>query len=292
MGRRHRVHWPGAAHHIVARTADDAFARRHRSFIAETLIEGAVTSGCRVLAISVMPNHFHLLLFQGQVHLGTVMQPIMRRIAMRIQRSRRRLGHVFERRYRNRVCADVDHLRNSILYIHRNALKAGLCQTSADYDWHSHNDYLSAQGDERLAISEGLRIVCGSAASGPAELRDLYLQHFNAYCGIEDEDRFEWVRSNKRVPSHLFASSSSLIDHDIRLTDLAAAAELLIGQILPGVDMKLLRSNFKGREIASARTRLITSLRQRGYRTCDVARYLNVCDSTVSRVNCRVRYGR
>src|SRR5690606_28499612 len=91
-----------------------------------------------LFAYVIMPNHLHLVLRQGEEPLWRFMQPYLRRIAIQVQRTHEREGRVFERRYRDRYCADADHLRTAILYTHLNPIRAGLCSDPREYPWSSH----------------------------------------------------------------------------------------------------------------------------------------------------------
>src|SRR5207253_9949941 len=134
---------PGSAFHIVSRTQGHArwFTDDIKDDIADLLLTGSISAGGRPAAFAVMDNHFHLLLFQGSASLGWTMQPILRRIALLDQRRHGVEGHVFERRFRSKLCQDRDHLPTAIIYIHRNPVNAGLCRQATDYRWSSANCY-------------------------------------------------------------------------------------------------------------------------------------------------------
>ena len=85
-----------------------------------------------------MTNHLHLVVIQGIRPLGTFMQPLLTSIARAVQSAHGVEGHVFERRYRHTACMDIAHLRNAIAYTHANPVRAGLCEHPADYRWSSH----------------------------------------------------------------------------------------------------------------------------------------------------------
>src|SRR5262245_56272666 len=112
MGRRKRSYQPGGAFHITARTN----GREHwldesvRDELAPIIAESIDRSDARLIAHAIMSNHFHLLLWQGAMTLGQVVQPITRRVALCLKRRLKRGGRLLERRYYDVQCVDPNHL--------------------------------------------------------------------------------------------------------------------------------------------------------------------------------------
>ena len=53
------------------------------------------------------------------------------------------MGRVREQRFYDRVMRD-DELRNAIAYVHANPVKAGLCETEADWRWSTANPFVDS----------------------------------------------------------------------------------------------------------------------------------------------------
>ena len=117
MGRRLRPHLPGATFHLTSRlhAGLPRFTPGMRTRAVGILREEVDRSNVDMLAYVIMPNHFHLVLRQGEAPLHRFMQPWLTRIALLVQRTWGCVGHVFERRYRDSLC-DLDHLRYAIDY--------------------------------------------------------------------------------------------------------------------------------------------------------------------------------
>lgn len=293
MGRRHREHQPGAAFHIVSRTQGHyPWFEPHKDEIA-TIIKRSVASGDgRLIAFAVMPNHLHILMFQGHAQLGWTVQPIFRRIALLIQRSLCIEGHVLERRFRSKLCADQAHLRNSILYIHRNPVEAGLCTNALDYSASSHGSYLGTTPCSYLHVEDGLRVVACTETGSPEELRAIYLSEFNQYCEKDIGDDFGWTFGLRRPRRGSRRADFVPHEKDARgLHDLRDAALAIIRTIEPDCDIDLVRSSFRGHRIFDIRTQLIATLLQRGYKGKCIADYLHLSESSVSRIRTAIRWG-
>lgn len=152
---------PGIAFHITARTQgkEPWFRDALRSRIEHILVEGVATSDAIRLSHTVMPNHFHLVIRQSARPLGWIMQPIMRRIAVAVQRTYGVEGHVFERSYRSLACESADHLRRAVAYTHLNPQRAGLCRSPEEYAWSSHVRFLvDDDGHRGKSIGDFLRL--------------------------------------------------------------------------------------------------------------------------------------
>src|SRR5688500_9811985 len=127
MSRTTRAHMPGMAFHLTARiNRKDPLFLGVEAAAEKIIVEGVSSSDALLLADVVMPNHFHIILRQGQRSLGWIMQPLMRRLDLLVQRSMEIEGHVFERRFRSLTFDDAPHLRRSIIYSDLNPHRAGL----------------------------------------------------------------------------------------------------------------------------------------------------------------------
>jgi putative transposase len=291
MGRMHRPHQPGAAFHIVARTQghQPLFVPELKREVQRFIIDGVASGGARLISHVVMDNHIHVVLFQGSSRLGWVMQPILRRTALLVQRHHRIEGHVFERRFRSKQCESTEHLRNCILYVHRNPVDARMCATPAAYEFSSARAYEGLEPCGNICVEDGLQSFgCPGSKSG-SQRRTQYLAAVRKPLSDEVIDFFGyWLRrSRNRGPLTI----TRWKDHDVRpAADIRDAALRILKAINPHLDVDVVRSRYGGPEYVSARTQLIASLSQRGYVGSCVADYLRVSAATVSRVRSRIRW--
>lgn len=141
MGRKTRVHYPGAVYHVYARGVD----RRpifiddedRRSFL-EKLHRVVSDSGARILCYCLMGNHFHLVIQVGVVPLSQIMQRILSGYCMWFNRRHERTGHLFEARHHADICLDDKYLLTLINYIHMNPVRAGLVSSPGGWPWSSY----------------------------------------------------------------------------------------------------------------------------------------------------------
>src|SRR5687768_17387074 len=178
MARMHRPHQPGAAFHIVARTQGHhpLFVPELKREIHRLIIDGVASGGARLVSHVVMDNHLHVVLFQGSSRLGWVMQPVLRRTALLVQQHHGIVGHVFERRFRSKQCESTEHLRNCILYVHRNPVDAWMCDTPEAYEFSSARAYEGLEPCGSICVEDGLQLFgCRDSNSG-SRRRTQYLE--------------------------------------------------------------------------------------------------------------------
>jgi REP element-mobilizing transposase RayT len=148
MPRASRIDAPGALHHVTARGIErrrifetDAdrgdFLRRLGTVLPST--------GTDCLAWCLIPDHFHLLLETGQVHLSTVMRRLLTGYAAGFNRRRGRKGPLFAGRYKSVLCQEETFLLPLVRHLHLNPFRAGLVEgleELEDYPYAGHRALL------------------------------------------------------------------------------------------------------------------------------------------------------
>ncbi len=159
MGRRPRIHFPGGVYHVISRgnqrQAIFKSVSDYRQFQA-FLGEAQKRYSFRLYAYVLMPNHFHLLMEVGSQPLSKVMQSLLYRYSRYFNKRHRKLGHLFQGRYRAILCDKENYLMELIRYLHLNPVRAGLVRDAGKYMWSSHGNYLKGRDIEGVAVEEVL----------------------------------------------------------------------------------------------------------------------------------------
>ncbi|CAN5734706.1 hypothetical protein BH23GEM10_BH23GEM10_08370 [soil metagenome] len=303
MGRKLRIQLPGAPFHITARLhAGERLFEGIEARIVELILRTAAEEGIDVVAYAVMPNHLHLMVVHGARPLGKLMQPLLRRVALLVQRRHDRVGRVFERPYRARACLDPGYARNAITYIHLNPVRAGLCPDPTAYKWTSHRAYCTdvAGGSVSPAsVASFLRLFADEPDASLATCRASYQQFVvwraaldASNSGAPDELRSRpdtwggdvtWPEQHG-IPTRQSHSSCSDPPMAAGRPDLEDIARSVLRAEAPGLPVDCLRHNGKTRRHVALRREVILRCLAAGYANHQIARYLRVADTTVSKV--------
>ena len=149
MPRQARLDAPGTLHHVIARGIE-----RRKIFLAEDDYEAFVQrlervlsgSGSRVLAWSLLRNHFHLLLRSGDSGLPSIMRRLMTGYVVTFNRRHRRHGHLFQNRYKSIVCEEEPYLLELVRYIHLNPVRARIVKTVEDLGEYPYSGHAALMG--------------------------------------------------------------------------------------------------------------------------------------------------
>jgi putative transposase len=153
MPRRPRNAPGGFVYHVlnraVARHAlfqKDGDYQAFERVLAETLEKHRM----RVLAYSVMPNHWHFVLWpEGDGDLTAFMNGLTLTHTMRWHAHYHTSGsgHLYQGRFKSFPIAADEHLYSVLRYVERNALRAQLVERAEQWRWSSL--YLRVNGDAR-----------------------------------------------------------------------------------------------------------------------------------------------
>jgi REP-associated tyrosine transposase len=144
MPRRLRIEFEGAIYHVMARgngrqkiVRDDADRRR----LIDGLEHTVGRCGWELLCYVIMDNHFHLLLKTPRPNLGAGMQSLLSGYAIWTGRRWRRVGHLFQGRYRTEMIEDESYYWTVSRYIHLNPVRARLVRRPEQWEWSSYPGY-------------------------------------------------------------------------------------------------------------------------------------------------------
>jgi len=116
---------------------------RYRMFFL--IQEGVERFGHRVHAFCLMGNHIHLAIQVSDIPLSRIMQNLSFRYTRWINSRHKRMGHLFQGRYKALLVDKDRYLLELVRYIHLNPVRAGLVGTPADYEWSGHRAYLGQE---------------------------------------------------------------------------------------------------------------------------------------------------
>ncbi|MBM9606239.1 transposase [Desulfopila inferna] len=144
MSRPLRIEYPGAWYHVMnrGRRGENIFVDRddYETFIA-LLQETSEMFELRVSVFCLMSNHYHILVQTPLANLSRAMRHINGVYTQRYNRRRNTDGQLFRGRYKSVLVQEDSHLLELLRYIHRNPVRANMCNGVGDYLWSSHREY-------------------------------------------------------------------------------------------------------------------------------------------------------
>lgn len=171
MPRIARLDSPGLLQHVIVRGIEKRgiFLDEHdRSAFLDRLSSLLVETQTRCYAWALIPNHIHLLLIPTRFPLALFMKRLLTGYAINFNLRHRRVGHLFQNRYKSIVCEEEPYRLELIRYIHLNPLRAGLVQALEELDqyrWSGHCVLLGNGKMEGQVIEEVLEYF-GKRISG------------------------------------------------------------------------------------------------------------------------------
>ena len=105
-----------------------------REKFLEILKKSKEKDGFDLLAWCLMPNHVHLLIKENEVKLGTIFRRIGASYVYWYNGKYERTGHLFQDRFKSEPVEDDAVSLTVIRYIHRDPVKAGLCERPEEYE--------------------------------------------------------------------------------------------------------------------------------------------------------------
>ncbi|KJS19098.1 MAG: hypothetical protein VR72_20425 [Clostridiaceae bacterium BRH_c20a] len=160
MARRPRVEYPGALYHVICRgnNGEDILSQeKDKIEYIEILKKYKIRYGFNLYAYCIMDNHVHLLVETGVIPLSKIMQGIQQSFTQRYNKRYQRTGHVFQQRYKAKLCDMENYLLQLIKYIHHNPIKARISGLS--YNWSSHYNYAKGLGNSLVDVESILNLL-------------------------------------------------------------------------------------------------------------------------------------
>lgn len=210
MARRPRIDAVGILYHVITRGNNrqalfrtDGDRERYLVILAEAQRRFLM----RIYGYALMPNHVHLLLELTAGKLAKCLQVIQQRYAQYFNRKYRRVGHLYQGRYRAIVCERDRYLVALVRYLHLNPVRAGLVRDPAAYPWTSHRTYL---GRAASPVAVTTTPILGTFSGDIIRARKAYARFVAEAVGTGHAQEFYAVQEQQILGSEQFAEQVSL----------------------------------------------------------------------------------
>ena len=315
MPRQPRLDAPGLLQHVMARGIErrNIFVDdKDRQSFLERLANILEETQTQCYAWALIPNHFHLLLRTGSTPLSKVMRRLMTGYAVTFNKRHKRSGHLFQNRYKSIVCQEDAYLLELVRYIHLNPLSAGLVKDMRELNrnpWSGHSalignlkrewqdtDYVRSffgKGHEAKrryqefvsrGIGKGRRpeLVGGGLVRSAGGWFEVLALRRSGDRQASDQR----ILGDGEFVRELLGEMDEMGSRNLRLPLERMSLDSLAERVceVHGVRSGELLSGSRRREIIEAR-RIMSrlSVKELGYSGAEVARYLGVTNSCVTR---------
>ena len=144
--RRARITYPGAFHHVMNRGhegTDIFYGNKNKNQFLEYMADAAKKFKIRIFAYTVMNNHYHLVLENTSGKMSEFMKRLNGQYGRYYRTVNGGKGYVFQERFKSTLIEKDAYLLQSIAYLLRNPIRAGIVTNAEDYIWSSVKAYYS-----------------------------------------------------------------------------------------------------------------------------------------------------
>jgi putative transposase len=145
MPRLARLDAPGVLHHVMGRGIEGReifLSNKDRTDFIARLAHLAQDDAMAIYAWALLGNHFHLLCKTKRQPLSASMRKLLTGYVVNFNKRHNRQGHLLQNRYKSIVCQEDAYLTELVRYIHLNPLRAGLVKDLAElssFPWSGHS---------------------------------------------------------------------------------------------------------------------------------------------------------
>lgn len=190
MARKPRLFAPGVLYHVIVRgnQRQKTFSKdRDYQVYLEKLAQYCKRYGVTLYAYCLMPNHVHLLLECSSFPLGKFMQGLQQSYTQYYNRTYRKVGHLFQGRYKAILCQKDAYLLELVRYIHLNAVRSKLVSSAEKYPYSGEQAYRTGKPTLTVDPRRVLKMIGGVSGYRRFVQEGLGEGHQEHYYKVEDQ---------------------------------------------------------------------------------------------------------
>src|SRR6185369_1640463 len=234
MPRKPRIEVGGGLYHVITRGNNRRkIFRSHDDYLRFTSIleHQKAKLAFYLYAYCLMPNHVHLLIEMQDGPVSRIMQRVLTSYSQYHNRKYKKIGHVFQGRYKSILCQTDRYLGELVRYIHLNPVRARMVKRPEHYEYSGHRAYL---GFDKTALVDAEPVLRHFAASRKRAV-EAYIQFVEANLGEQSQADYYRAAEGRMLGEETFLSEirHRVGDHQavrrqperISIEDLLSAAE-------------------------------------------------------------------
>lgn len=207
MARPPRVQYEDAFYHITSR--GNARAKIYlddfdREMFLDIVGKAFDRFGFIIHAFVLMDNHYHLLMQTPNANLSSIMRHINGLYTQAFNRRHKRVGHVFQGRYKSIIVDKDAHYLELIRYIHLNPWRAKIVKSLEQFRYSSHVAIVDQSWSRKWHTWYDRNLVLKEFGKREGEAIAAYRAFINA--GKDKESPFEEVIGGYALGDKTFAN--------------------------------------------------------------------------------------
>jgi len=199
----------------------------------------------KLYAYCLMDNHLHLIIKEQKDTISQIIKKIATSYVYYFNNKYKRVGHLFQDRYKSETIEDEAYLLSAIRYVHHNPEKAEITKKEK-YKWSSYPYYIDPLNhhSEIPEIKEILAMFSSDIEKGLRAFIDFSHQYEEKnFLEMKETIKYEIDEENVNEYIHSYLKSRSLKKEDLKRREHRKQREDLIQQLIK-------RSQLSKRKIA------------------------------------------
>jgi len=316
MPRTSRLDAQGVLHHVMGRGIEKRkifYSDEDREDFIERIETLCDDGAMDIFAYALLPNHFHLLCKTENRPLASSMRKLLTGYVVNFNRRHRRYGHLFQNRYKSIVCQEDRYFKELVRYIHLNLIRTGSVNSIEELSrnpWSGHSalmgkvkrpwqniDYVlsyfghqkHARKDYQLYIRKGLNQGHRPELVGGGLVRSMggWSEVLALRTKGEKVAYDQRILGDSDFVQAVTTDLDELVKKNLRLSGQRIGINRLAGLVCRKYKISIgeLRSGSRRKSAVGARASLSrVAVRELGYSGAEIARYLGVTNSCVTRI--------
>lgn len=243
MPRHARVLSKTQTYHVMLRgnNRQDVFIDdEDKARMITTISEKKGADHFAVYAYCVMDNHLHLVLKEGKDSLSKTLKRVGTSYAYYFNKKYKRIGHVFQDRYRSESVEDDAYLLGVIRYVHLNPEKAGI-GSAETYPWSSYREYFK-ENTSLVAADEILSMFSNNRAKAVDDFKKFHQEEPGGlFLDIDIKDKKRITEGNVHLFIGKYLTKRKLAIKELKLPENKAYRDELIKLLRTESDLSLRR---------------------------------------------------
>jgi len=285
MSRKPRLEFPGAIYHINHRGNHQEYIYLHdedRKLFLDLLETTIQRMNWICHAYCLMGNHYHLLLEIPDGVLSRGMAWLNGVYTQKFNRKYSMTGHLFQGRFKSKPIEDNMQFLTAARYIVRNPVDAGIVESADQWTWSSYKATVGEIKPPAYLFVDGI-LSCLSEDRYRAKV---YFQEF-VKMDLKDNDEivrlFQKVYAGGREP--VFSKRvQTILDMESSIKPVSRNLRIISR---PGLDV--LFSGYEQRDMAIRDRIIVAAFKRYAYTQGEIAAFLNISRSAISKVVCKTR---